>query len=117
MITGKVVFEATADTWREGLRWMNHLYEEGLFYAEETYVQDRDQLRAVVNVADPTQYVVGAIPTFWEGRFVDLSVSGLHGLHARLNLLPVKTVYVGPRSLSPKTLKLSALSLPSAPIR
>lgn len=73
---GKVVFEATADTWREGLRWMNHLYEEGLFYAEETYVQDRDQLRAVVNVADPSQYVVGAIPTFWEGRFVDLSVLG-----------------------------------------
>lgn len=71
---GEVVFEANTDAWRDGLRWMNQLYEEGLFAAEETYVQDRDQLRATVNVSDPANYVVGVISTFWEGRFVDSSV-------------------------------------------
>lgn len=71
---GGIVFEAASEEWREGLRWINHLYEEGLFLAEESYVQDRDQLRSLVNVSDASQYVVGSIPTFWEGRFVDTSV-------------------------------------------
>lgn len=71
---GEIVFEANTESWREGLRWMNHLYQEELFAAEETYVQDRDQLRAIVNVSEASNYVVGAIPTFWEGRFVDSSV-------------------------------------------
>ena len=71
---GQIVFEANSDAWREGLKWMAHLNSEGLLYGEETYVQDRDQLRALVNVSDPANYAVAAIPTFWEGRFVDSSV-------------------------------------------
>lgn len=71
---GEIVFEANTEEFKEGLRWMNHLYEEGLFLAEDTYVQDRDTLRATVNMADPSNYVVGSIPSFWEGRFVDSNI-------------------------------------------
>lgn len=70
---GEVVFEANSEEWKKGLEWIHHLYEEGLFYAEETYVQDRDQLKAMVNVADDSNYTVASAMTFWEGRLVDSS--------------------------------------------
>lgn len=68
---GNIVFEANSEEWKKGLEWIHHLYEEGLFYAEETYVQDRDQFKAMVNVADDSNYVVASAMTFWEGRLVD----------------------------------------------
>jgi len=71
---GEIVFEANSAEWKEGLKWMNHLYTEGLFYAEESYVQDRDQLKALVNTGDPSTHVVAASPSMWQGRFVDSSV-------------------------------------------
>ena len=71
---GEIVFEANTEEWKKCLEWMNHLYEEGLFLAEDTYVQDRDTLKAMVNVTDPSKFVVGAVQSFWQGRFVDASI-------------------------------------------
>ena len=71
---GNVVFEADTDAWREGLKWIKHLNDEGLFYAEESFVQDRDSLKALVNKADPSEYIVGCAPSFWQGRFADSSI-------------------------------------------
>ncbi len=64
-------------------------------------------------VADPTQYVVGAIPTFWEGRF------GGPFLLGYTDFMPIEPVAGEDGACratitSPKTSKLSALSLPSA---
>ncbi|HML48878.1 MAG TPA: extracellular solute-binding protein, partial [Clostridia bacterium] len=56
---GRIVFEANTDAFREGLRWIKELNDDGLFYAEETYVQDREQLKALVNKT-PGEFLVGS---------------------------------------------------------
>jgi putative aldouronate transport system substrate-binding protein len=71
---GKIIFAADKDGWREGLRYMNELYEEQLFYAEETYTQGGDALKALVNMDPEGDFLVGAISHFWQGNFVDISV-------------------------------------------
>lgn len=69
----QIVFEANTDGWREGLKWVNHLYNEGLFDAEAAFVQDRTQLRALVN-REKEDFLVGSVTSFWQGRFVDTTV-------------------------------------------
>ena len=71
---GEIVFEANTDAWREGLKFLAHLNEEGLFYAEETFVQDRDQLKSLVNIAEPSNFIVASFPGFWQGTIVNNSV-------------------------------------------
>ena len=68
-----VSFIANTDEFREGLRYINRLYEQGLI-AEETYVQDTTQLKALVNQTDPSQVRVGVIPTAHVAQYVDLSI-------------------------------------------
>ena len=61
---------ANNDEYREGLKWIRHLYEEGLI-AEETFIQDNSQLQSLANNNDPTQRTVGAFGGFWSGVSVN----------------------------------------------
>ena len=63
---GNVQMVAITDEYREGLKWINHLYEEGLI-AEETFIQDNSQLQSLVNKNDPAERTVGAFGGFWQG--------------------------------------------------
>lgn len=55
---------------REGLKWMNHLFEEKLLM-EETYVQDVSQMKALVNKAEPSERIVGCYLAAWNGVYQD----------------------------------------------
>lgn len=69
---GEVELIAITDEYREGLKWIHHLYEEGLI-AEETFIQDNSQLQSLVNNNDPTARIVGAFGGFWAGVTVSPS--------------------------------------------
>ena len=73
---GNVSFTADTDEYREGLKWVRHLYEEGLI-AEETFIQDNSQLQSVLNKEDPTERTVGAFGGFWQG--VSVSTASMPG--------------------------------------
>ena len=68
----QVHFSATTDEWREGLSYIADLYAEGLI-AEETYVQDGDTFRAILN-KDGQDAVVGVFPAWYNGAEIDSSV-------------------------------------------
>lgn len=68
----QVHFSATTDEWREGLAYIADLYAEGLI-AEETYVQDGDSFRAILN-KDGQDAVVGVFPAWYNGAEIDSSV-------------------------------------------
>lgn len=63
---GSITFAPATDAYREGLKWINHLYEEGLI-AEETFIQDGNQLTSVVSREDKAERTVGAFGGFWQG--------------------------------------------------
>ncbi len=65
-----VEFVANTPEWREGLIYMNGLFEEGLL-AQETFVQNVDQMRALVE--NPGVPIVGSYPAGWYGVY---SVNG-----------------------------------------
>ena len=67
---GTVEFVANTPEWREGLIFMNELFDEGLL-AQETYVQNVDQMRALVE--NPGVPIVGSYPAGWYGVY---SVNG-----------------------------------------
>lgn len=67
---GNVSMVAITDEYREGLKWINHLFEEGLI-AEETFIQDNSQLQSLTNKNDPTERIVGAFGGFWSGVTVN----------------------------------------------
>jgi putative aldouronate transport system substrate-binding protein len=64
---GKLTFVANTDEWREGLRYMNKLVEEGLL-AADSFVQRNEQLKAVAE--NPGDAILGAAPGGWYGTFV-----------------------------------------------
>ncbi len=66
---GEIVFHANTDGWREGLKYIADLYAEGLI-AEETYVQDETQFRAILN-KPASEAVVGAFPFWYQGALID----------------------------------------------
>ena len=68
-----VTFIANTDEYREGLKYINKLFSEGLI-AEEVYVQDTTQLKTQVNITDPTAVTIGGFPTAHVAQYVDLSV-------------------------------------------
>lgn len=70
---GQLYTPYTTDAFREGLKWMNHLYEEGLLM-QETYVQDNAQANALINIADPMQQIVGVFPAAWQGVYIDKNI-------------------------------------------
>ena len=63
---GEAYTVANTEAYREGLKWIRHLYDEGLI-AEETFIQDNSQLQSLVNKNDPTERIVGCFGGFWAG--------------------------------------------------
>ena len=68
---GKVVVSYDKPEWREGLRYMKGLYDEGLM-ASESFTQTKDQLKQMVD--GPSQPVVGTVPGGWQGSISQISV-------------------------------------------
>lgn len=69
---GEIVFTAITDGWREGLAYIADLYAEGLI-AEETYVQDQTQFRAMLN-KPADEMIVGVFPHWYQGELIDTDV-------------------------------------------
>lgn len=67
---GKVSFVANTNEWRQGLQFLARLVKEGLL-APETFVQNNDQFRAIVESPDAPK--VGSTSAGWYGVF---SVNG-----------------------------------------
>jgi putative aldouronate transport system substrate-binding protein len=63
---GKVVFTADKPEYREGLRYLRKLYEEGLI-ASDVMVMDRKRLTALGE--NPGVPILGAAPALWTGMF------------------------------------------------
>jgi putative aldouronate transport system substrate-binding protein len=63
---GKVSFVANTNEWRAALTYLSKLVKEGLL-APESFVQNNDQLRALVESPDAPK--VGAVPAGWFGVF------------------------------------------------
>lgn len=82
---GSVEMIAITDEYREGLKWINHLFEEGLI-AEETFIQDSTQMQSLVNNNDPAQRVVGAFGGFWSG--VSVSPAAMEDAYDVYDVLP-----------------------------
>lgn len=82
---GNVQMVAITDEYREGLKWINHLYEEGLI-AEETFIQDNSQLQSLVNKNDPEERTVGAFGGFWQG--VTVSPASMENAYEIYDPLP-----------------------------
>ncbi len=70
---GVVSAVTTTDAFRDGLRWMNHLYEEGLLM-EETYTQDVAMMKSLVNKAAETDRIVGVYCGAWQGVYQNSNV-------------------------------------------
>ncbi len=56
---GKVYASYTTDEWREGLRYMNDLYNEGLL-AASIFTDDNSQFKATLNLETPVVGLVSA---------------------------------------------------------
>lgn len=69
---GKINFTATSDGFRKGLAYIADLYAEGLI-AEETYIQDETQFRALLNKA-PEEMVIGVAPNWHLAGLIDAKV-------------------------------------------
>lgn len=69
---GELRFVANTDGWRDGLRYLNDLYESGLI-EEETYVQDKTQFEAFLN-KPAGETVLGAFPFWYQGDAIDTNV-------------------------------------------
>lgn len=67
---GTVVYKRNTDGFRDGLAYMRDLYAEGLI-TEETFVQDMNQLYAVVAATDESSVLVGCSSGIWQGMFND----------------------------------------------
>jgi putative aldouronate transport system substrate-binding protein len=68
MVTDGVVdLPVTKDAWREGLRYLHGLYEEGLI-DPAAFTQDRAQMRTLIT--NPDAVTVGAFPAFWFGHII-----------------------------------------------
>lgn len=61
---GKLSFVANTNEWREGLRYITRLVDEGLM-APDTFVQKVEQLKAVAE--NPDVALLGAAPAGWYG--------------------------------------------------
>ena len=66
---------AITDDFREGLSYLNSMYEEGLI-AEDIYALTLNEYRDVVNVTKPEDQVVGVAAAPYWMRFVTVSIFG-----------------------------------------
>ena len=70
---GELVFEANTPEYRDGLSYMNKMYEDGL-YSEEDFTLGLNDYRAIINVTKPEDMVVGLAAAPWYGRCVTQSI-------------------------------------------
>jgi ABC-type glycerol-3-phosphate transport system substrate-binding protein len=65
----KVVTPVNTPEWKEGLKYINSLYQEGLI-DKAAFTQNAEALKAQGN--DPKAVTVGSVPVLWPGIFVQL---------------------------------------------
>ncbi|NEA35765.1 extracellular solute-binding protein [Streptomyces sp. SID13031] len=65
----KVVTPVNSDAWKEGLKYINSLYAEGLI-DKASFTQNAEALKATAN--NPKAITVGSVPVLWPGIFVQL---------------------------------------------
>ncbi|WP_240669970.1 extracellular solute-binding protein [Actinoplanes solisilvae] len=65
----KVASPVAKPEWREGLKYINSLYKEGLI-AQASFTQNAEALQAVGN--NPAAVRLGSVPVLWPGIFVQL---------------------------------------------
>ena len=65
----KVVTPVNTPEWKEGLKYINSLYQEGLI-DKGAFTQNAEALKAQGN--DPKAVTVGSVPVLWPGIFVQL---------------------------------------------
>ena len=65
----KVVTPVNSDAWKEGLKYINSLYKEGLI-DKASFTQNAEALKATAN--NPKAITVGSVPVLWPGIFVQL---------------------------------------------
>jgi len=68
---GKVVAAYASEEWKDGLKYLNGLIEDGLM-APETYTQDNSLL--LQNVERQT-HIIGAVPSAYMGMFTQITTS------------------------------------------
>lgn len=69
LVNGKLEPAYVQEGWREGLRYLNRLYQEGLI-AKESFVQDGNQLISLTTGSD--NIVIGSVPAAYAGAFLNL---------------------------------------------
>ena len=67
---GKITAAFAQPAWREGLRYMNDLYNEGLL-SGDAFTQDAHQLLQLGE--NPDTVLVGAVPAGWMGSFANVN--------------------------------------------
>lgn len=70
---GEIVFEAITPEYRDGLSWINKLYEDGL-YSSEDFVLTLNDYRAIVNASSPDRIIVGLAAAPFYMRCVTQSI-------------------------------------------
>lgn len=82
---GKILFTADKPEFKEGIKYLKKLFDEGLL-APESFTQDRKPLTALVE--DPAGTRIGAIPSLYWGHFsVDNGPSGRYKEYAAVPVL------------------------------
>ena len=70
---GQLVFEANTPEYRDGLSWINKLYEDGL-YSEEDFILNLTDYRATTSKATPEEIIVGLAAAPFYMRAVTQSI-------------------------------------------
>jgi len=70
---GELIFEANTQAFRDGLSYMNKMYEDGL-YSEEDFILTLNDYRAIVNVSSPDDMIVGCAAAPFYMRCVTQSI-------------------------------------------
>lgn len=82
---GQVTPVFNTNEWREGLRFLNRMYNSGLI-APETFVQDRAGLRAIGD--NPGQAIAGVMPALWLGQVVSVDIEDQEGRWNDYRVIP-----------------------------
>ncbi len=56
--------------YKDALTWLNHLYEEGLI-AQETFTQDKNQFKAIINASSEEETIVGCFTAAYQGDVIN----------------------------------------------
>ena len=83
---GKVIYSPTSDGFKEGLKYIQDLYKEGLI-AKDSFVIDRQQRTTIVE--NPEYPLVACCPALWYGQFT--VNNGGTGRYAEFTAVPPLT--------------------------